>query len=95
MALSNVGMPIDTTTEFSLALVYVKGSNLLQADSAVEFPQCEPVARLGANVVSGRKGVAGVETDSHPIAPLDLFEKLRQFLEAMADATAHPGSVLQ
>ncbi len=94
-AFANVRVPVDAAPKTLQAVVHVNDSDAVDSDNGLELPQGSPVSLFRAEVVSGREGVAGIQADPHTVATSNPADDCGQVLEAVAQACALSGRVLE
>jgi hypothetical protein len=94
VAEAEVPVAVDARIIRGARVVEVDGAHVLDTDVVVERFESGREAVLFAEVVAGGEGVGRVEADAEAESRT-LGDNLAQVLEAVADALALPGGVLQ
>lgn len=85
---------VDMRTDTFLAVVEVDGAKVPEADNVFESLHGGMVAAFGADVVSGGKGVAGVEAYSHAAFVVDAVDDAAEMFETPSEVGTLSGGVL-
>ena len=74
-------MTIDPTAELTLGTIDMHPLEILEADDPLKFGKGLAAGLLGTQIISGGKGMTGIEADPDPTLVLDAINDLGQMLE--------------
>jgi|SRR5689334_11601293 len=82
---------IDPRIQLFFRIVEMKRRESLDPDNIVEFAERAVVTLLGANIITSRERVCGVETDAQPVACATGVYDLTDLLETIANVRTLAG----
>lgn len=85
---------VDMAAELGFTAVEMHPLEVLKPDHLIEFGKRGAAALFAAQVVTGGKGMAGIEADTDPAFILHLLDNRRQVFEAMSQVGTLPCRVL-
>ncbi len=86
LSLTDVLVPVDTRAERLLRVVEVEGTDVIEADEALDLSRQPLVAVTGPDVVAGGKDVAGVDADADALAVVEAVEDRSELFDRAAEA---------
>ena len=88
-------VPVHTTADIFFAVIDMKCQDLPDTYEAIKFPNCFPIPFFRTDVISGGKGVAGVEADAQALGVMRLLQDLGYMFETITDGCSLTGCIFE
>ena len=88
-------MAVEMASQLPLGVIEVEDLEALQADDRLKFLECLSVSLRGAQFISCRKGMTGIEAYPYPLRLSDHLDDAGQLLEGVAQVGTLASSGLQ